>query len=584
MNAAFPNISLPLHSLSGQTSKVLSIAFSSVFQYYDSIQWRSCISRAIVTSRRTSCINAREVIVLKKIFTHVLFLAVLLMGAVPAHAAVQINSTSFPDEAFRTLVQKFDTSKDGALSDSEISAVTEIDCEKNTSIRDVTGIAYFTSLKSLSVWKCPLSKLNVSQNRQLEYLDCCETGISALDVRSNPNIHQLWCYGNHFTELDLTKSYYLVKAYTKGIYKNDTYISYADDQTGSYLALDKTVKLILPSGTAVPDQQTPTGTPGTSTSNPQTSAGTPGTSTSNPQAPAGTPGPFVGIGETMRFDEEVTIPGALLDGAFKVDCTDIVSITQARTGNMIYADGVTYFFTIWVTGKKPGTTTITVYDNSKTKQIWSTTITVYGDDPEAENPKEQQDGTKSSATQTQTADGSKPVSESKKQTVPKVGTKLTHSGSGLIYVVSKKGKEVSLKGVSGKKKTIKVPLTVTLKGIKYKVTAISAGAFKGNKIIQNVTIGSSITKIGDKAFSGCTALKKIVLPASVKSIGKEAFLKCAKLSNITIKTTKLTSKKVGKNAFKGISARAVLKVPARSRKAYTALLKKKGLPAKAKIK
>ena len=102
-----------------------------VFQYYDSIQWRSCISRAIVTSRRTSCINAREVIVLKKIFTHVLFLAVLLMGAVPAHAAVQINSTSFPDEAFRTLVQKFDTSKDGALSDSEISAVTEIDCEKN---------------------------------------------------------------------------------------------------------------------------------------------------------------------------------------------------------------------------------------------------------------------------------------------------------------------------------------------------------------------------------------------------------------------------------------------------------------------
>ena len=71
---------------------------------------------------------------MKKIFTHVLFLAVLLMGAVPAHAAVQINSTSFPDEAFRTLVQKFDTSKDGALSDSEISAVTEIDCEKNTSM------------------------------------------------------------------------------------------------------------------------------------------------------------------------------------------------------------------------------------------------------------------------------------------------------------------------------------------------------------------------------------------------------------------------------------------------------------------
>ena len=144
--------------------------------------------------------------------------------------------------------------------------------------------------------------------------------------------------------------------------------------------------------------------------------------------------------------------------------------------------------------------------------------------------------------------------------VPKVGTTLKDPGSSLIYIVSKKGKEVSLKGDSAKKKTIKVPQTVSLEGIKYKVTAISANAFKGNKTLQKITIGTGITKIGKNAFSGAKKLK-----------------------TVTIKSKKLKS--VGNNAIKGINKKAVIKVPKSRLKKYKKLFSKKtGFKKPMKIK
>ena len=70
----------------------------------------------------------------------------------------------------------------------------------------------------------------------------------------------------------------------------------------------------------------------------------------------------------------------------------------------------------------------------------------------------------------------------------------------------------------------------------------------------------------------------------MKTIGAKAFYKCAKLKSITIKTTKLTTKTVGANAFKGVYKKATVKVPAKKLKAYKTLLVKKGLPKTAKVK
>ena len=68
----------------------------------------------------------------------------------------------------------------------------------------------------------------------------------------------------------------------------------------------------------------------------------------------------------------------------------------------------------------------------------------------------------------------------------------------------------------------------------------------------------------------------------LKQIGAKAFFNCKVLKTITIKSKVL--KKVGKNAFKGINKKAVIKVPSAKRKAYTKLLAKKGQSSTVKIK
>lgn len=180
------------------------------------------------------------------------------------------------------------------------------------------------------------------------------------------------------------------------------------------------------------------------------------------------------------------------------------------------------------------------------------------------------------------------------ETVPNVGKIL--KGSNAKYKVtvapkkdSKTGGTVSYMKVTNKNaKTVTVPNTVKINGVTYKVTSIGNSAFNGCKKLKKVTLGKNITTIGDKAFYKCSALTKITIPSKVSKIGKSAFQNCKKLKNITIKTTKLTSQKVGKNAFKGVGSsyykKVEVKVPAKKLKSYKTLLKKAGLSSKAKVK
>lgn len=114
-----------------------------------------------------------------------------------------------------------------------------------------------------------------------------------------------------------------------------------------------------------------------------------------------------------------------------------------------------------------------------------------------------------------------------------------------------------------------------------KTTKIGKNAFDGCKKLASVSLGKSVKTIDSSAFANCPALKKLTLPAKVTTIGSKAFYKNKNMKTITIKSTKL--KKVGKNAFKGISSKAKVKVPKSKVKAYTKLLKKAGLPSKAKV-
>lgn len=145
------------------------------------------------------------------------------------------------------------------------------------------------------------------------------------------------------------------------------------------------------------------------------------------------------------------------------------------------------------------------------------------------------------------------------------GKKVTDSKTGNIYKVTKSDKKNPAVEYTapkkGAKNTVTIPDTVTIDGIKYNVTTIAANAFKNNKKITKIVIGKNIAGIGKNAFSGCKKLKTII-----------------------IKSTKLTSKNVKKDAFKGIPKKTVIQVPKKSLKSYKKLFPKKGLNKKIKIK
>ena len=65
---------------------------------------------------------------------------------------------------------------------------------------------------------------------------------------------------------------------------------------------------------------------------------------------------------------------------------------------------------------------------------------------------------------------------------------------------------------------------------------------------------------------------------------EQAFAGCKNLKSIIIRTPYLTKKSVGAKAFKGISSKAVIKVPKKQLKAYKKLLKTKGVAKSVKIK
>lgn len=145
--------------------------------------------------------------------------------------------------------------------------------------------------------------------------------------------------------------------------------------------------------------------------------------------------------------------------------------------------------------------------------------------------------------------------------VPAKGTKLTAKGASYqVTSAAEKNPTVVYKGSKKQKASVTIPDTVTIDKVTYKVTSIAANAFKNNKKLKKVVIGKNVTKIGKKAFYGCSKLKKI-----------------------TVKTTKLTKKNVGSQAFKGIHKKAAFKVPKKKISSYRKVFRARGAAKTIKV-
>ena len=155
---------------------------------------------------------------------------------------VEINDTNFPDPVFQQYVKdNIDTAdttcgqKDGRLSKAERDAVTTISID-NQNCTDLTGIAYFANLTTLSCKQNRLNELDLKYNVNLTELDCSYNHLTTLDVSKNAklrilecsnngmeklnlgditNLRWLLCPENNLTELDVSKNRYLERLHCR---------------------------------------------------------------------------------------------------------------------------------------------------------------------------------------------------------------------------------------------------------------------------------------------------------------------------------------------------------------------------------
>lgn len=138
-------------------------------------------------------------------------------------------------------------------------------------------------------------------------------------------------------------------------------------------------------------------------------------------------------------------------------------------------------------------------------------------------------------------------------------------------------------------------------GLRYRVTDAgqtqgqvqligTAGAARKNVVIPAEIVSLStgqrfrVTAIGNNAFKNQKKLRKVAIGKNVRVIGKRAFFNCKKLRTITIKSKMLTKKTVGAKAFRGIYARASVKVPKKKRTLYRKILRAKGAGTQVRIR
>ncbi len=124
-------------------------------------------------------------------------------AAVNADGSVTINTKNFPDEVFRTKVSEFNKDGDKVLSKTELESVTRI-IMPESSVSDLTGIEYFTELRTLDVTGNQLTKLDLTRNTKLIVLDCGENQLTELNITGLTGLTYLECQYNALPSLDVS--------------------------------------------------------------------------------------------------------------------------------------------------------------------------------------------------------------------------------------------------------------------------------------------------------------------------------------------------------------------------------------------
>jgi hypothetical protein len=148
-----------------------------------------------------------------------------IAGTVTFTPDIVINAANFPDDNFRGFLLNSEYETDGRLNQKALDE-TSLDIS-GKGIHDFKGIEYFLLLKQLDCsdpgydeWAFPLSSdwypygyfvryykrisLDVSNNVELEYINCSNNGLDELNLGDNARLTHLDCSGNNIGSLDLS--------------------------------------------------------------------------------------------------------------------------------------------------------------------------------------------------------------------------------------------------------------------------------------------------------------------------------------------------------------------------------------------
>ncbi len=158
----------------------------------------------------------------------------VLMVVLAAHADVTINTTNFPDAAFRNYLMSEYPS--GTITTAQLQARTTLEVN-NLGISNMKGVEYFTELTRLSCYYNNLTTIDVSSNTKLIYLNVYRNKLTSITglanctvleqlylhynqltsvsvnnhsalrtlwVNQNPNLTGLYCWRNALTNVDVT--------------------------------------------------------------------------------------------------------------------------------------------------------------------------------------------------------------------------------------------------------------------------------------------------------------------------------------------------------------------------------------------
>ena len=127
-------------------------------------------------------------------------LLTVLATSLAAMADVTINSTNFPDAAFRSyLLSEYPS---GTITTAQLNARTTLPLSSK-GITNAKGIEYFTELTRLDLYSNALTTVDVSALTKLIYLNLGINQLTSINVNNNTVLEQLYLQGNKLSSVNV---------------------------------------------------------------------------------------------------------------------------------------------------------------------------------------------------------------------------------------------------------------------------------------------------------------------------------------------------------------------------------------------